>query len=374
MNTKKIVLAFYIESFTYRGTCTALFDYAYYNQKLLNNKSVIIYNDTAIPKNPDEQLVYDKFLSEFECVLFKSYSQLAKYNIDMVYCIKYGKLDNHFTYSNNCVFQSISRRTTHEKYIPTAVHCVFHMDNKNIHGDVYAGVSKSVAKGFNTTSKSTMFPYVDHIISLPDNNLDLRTELKIPKDAIVFGRLGGTDTFNIPFVKDAILDVVRSNDYQLTRSNDDTNNKTNSCEMQKVYFLFAVCPEMLRDVKSKYIISLEPFFDNTKKRIFINTCNAMIHASSLGESQGLNILEFSYCNKPVVTWNGGLLHKQHLENLGDYGIRYNNKNELYNIITNWNNIDMKRINFKNVCDKFTPNKIMADFKKVFIDPCMSSSL
>ena len=34
--------------------------------------------------------VYDKFISEFECVLFQSYTQLKQYNIDMVYCIKYG--------------------------------------------------------------------------------------------------------------------------------------------------------------------------------------------------------------------------------------------------------------------------------------------
>ena len=36
----------------------------------------------------------------------------------------------------------------------------------------------------------------------------------------------------------------------------------------------------------------------------------------VGESFGLSVLDFAYCEKPVITWNGGLWHKQHLSYLG----------------------------------------------------------
>lgn len=181
---------------------------------------------------------------------------------------------------------------------------------------------------------------------MPDIKEDLRGILNIPKDAIVLGRLGGTDTFNIPFVKNVIEKIIKES---------------------KTYFLFATLPEMLKDIKSKYIISMEPFFDSIMKRKFINTCNAMIHASELGESQGLNILEFSYCNKPVITWNGGKWHKQHLSNLGDYGVLYNNEEELYNIIMNIDKILKIDIDFTQICIPFSPEIVMNKFKKIFID-------
>lgn len=318
-------IGFYVESFTYRGTFTALFDYAYYNQTLLHNKSIIIYDDSSLSNSDFNSFVFDKCKKTFDCRKVKTVDELK--DLDLIYCIKYGKKDVHFKFINSGIVSNIK----------TVVHCVFCMDEQ--HGDVYAGVSNSVAK-------NGQYPFVDHVISLPDIKEDLRGILNIPKDAIVLGRLGGTDTFNIPFVKNVIEKIIKES---------------------KTYFLFATLPEMLKDIKSKYIISMEPFFDSIMKRKFINTCNAMIHASELGESQGLNILEFSYCNKPVITWNGGKWHKQHLSNLGDYGVLYNNEEELYNIIMNIDKILKIDIDFTQICIPFSPEIVMNKFKKIFID-------
>ena len=49
------------------------------------------------------------------------------------------------------------------------------------------------------------------------------------------------------------------------------------------------------------IIYLDPTLDPIEKTKFINTCDAMIHARSNGETFGLAIAEFSLKNKPVIT-------------------------------------------------------------------------
>lgn len=124
---------------------------------------------------------------------------------------------------------------------------------------------------------------------------------------------------------------------------------------------------MLQQVNHPNIIYLESFTDLNVKRKFINTCDAMIHACSLGESWGLSILEFCLCNKPVITWNNGVWHKQHLNNLGDKAIKYNNKEELYKILNEFNPKNHKHIDYTSVASEFTPTKIMSQFKEVFLD-------
>lgn len=344
------VIAFYLFDFGYRGTNVATFDYAYYNQSLLNNISLIIFNNDALLNSNSSQKVLDKFIETFPCIKFKTEKGLLKnlkklkkeeggpIFIDYVYCLKYGKKSiNVFPFNNDIVF----------KIIPTLIHCVFDMDKENEHGYKYVGVSKSVSKGI---KKESDFKYVDHMINLPDDIRNLRYELNIDQNALVFGRLGGTDTFDIPFVKEVILDILDNRDYGIQTEN-------------PIYFIFAVRPEMLKDHSSPRLIFLDHFWDPTYKRKFINTCDAMIHASSLGESQGLNILEFMYCGKPIITHNGGLWHRQHLENLGDLAIKYNNEKELLNIITNFKK---RNIDYSKILKKFSPENIMNDFNNIFL--------
>ena len=40
----KQIVCFWLEHLGERGMCVSTFDYAYYNQKFLQNKSVILYN------------------------------------------------------------------------------------------------------------------------------------------------------------------------------------------------------------------------------------------------------------------------------------------------------------------------------------------
>jgi glycosyltransferase involved in cell wall biosynthesis len=315
-------IAFHVYQFSFRGSEVALFDYALYNRRILNNISVIVSpkNQKAEP-HPE---VLKKFMNEFQIIYYTDLNDLENIckqeGIDAVYTIKYGTRD-----------ELVLKNT------PTWVHCVFTTNEP--HGNVYSGVSDSVSQKNNNGVK---YPVVNHIVHLPDINSNFRTALNIPENATVLGRHGGEDTFNVPFVKTAIIKILEEKD--------------------DIYFIFAVRPHMLNDFNHKRVIYLESFTDSRIKRKFINTCDAMIHACTLGESFGLSILEFSFCNKPVITWNGGIWHKQHLINLRDKALIYNNESELLNIFRIGFNTNLNY----NVTENFTADKIMKQFEQVFI--------
>ena len=84
-----------------------------------------------------------------------------------------------------------------------------------------------------------------------------------------------------------------------------------------------------------------------KKKKFINTCDALLHAIYGGETFGLTCGEFSICEKPVITF-GGSREREHLLILKDKVITYNNSNEILNILNTFKKHDMKN----NVCDDF----------------------
>ena len=55
---------------------------------------------------------------------------------------------------------------------------------------------------------NTNYPVVPHMIRIFETNENLRLELSIPNDSIVFGRYGGLDTFDLDFVHNAIKDII----------------------------------------------------------------------------------------------------------------------------------------------------------------------
>ena len=319
-----MLIAFHVSNFSFRGTEVATFDYAYYNIKILKNDSIIVY-----PKNRNKDIenidMFNKFKNNFKIYCYDTLGELETYlqslNCRGIYFIKYGKKDE-----------------LEMKSIPTFIHCVYTTDEP--HGTVYAGVSQSVSKN--------KYPIVPHIITIENDKNNLRKQLNIPDNAIVYGRHGGSDTFNIPFVKEAIKEVLNKN--------------------KDVYFIFAVKPLMLSDINHERLIFTKPFVDTRLKRQFINTCDAMIHACSLGESFGISVLEFSKCNKPVITWDGGDWNKQHLINLGEYAIKYRNKEELIEILSESKENEKWRENrdYWKTTIPFTPENVMKQFNEVFL--------
>ncbi len=318
-------IGFNIYSFSFRGTEIAIFDYADKNETILNNKSIILSPIRLLKDLSDCPEILDKFLNRFEKIHWFSdnfeLDELCKnLNIDAVYFLKYGT-------------------KTHNPYmeikIPSLIHCVYTVDDN--HGKVYASVSESVSLD------KPLVPVVPHMLNLSITDVeDLRNTLKIPKNAKVFGRHGGKDTFCFPNIEKVLKKVLDI----------DPN----------IYFLFMPLPDILKDINHPRLKSLPISTSIIFKEGFIKTCDAMLHAQILGETQGLSILEFSFYGKPVITWNGGRC-QQHLINLGKEAILYNNLSELMDILLSFKN---KEINKELIIYRYLPINVMREFDKIFL--------
>ena len=88
-------VAFWDNSLSERGTTTALFDYAYFNQTILKNNSYIFYDkDGTLTKKP----ILKKFRKHFTVHDVSNFEEIDKYleqyNISHIYIIKRGELDS----------------------------------------------------------------------------------------------------------------------------------------------------------------------------------------------------------------------------------------------------------------------------------------
>ena len=177
------------------------------------------------------------------------------------------------------------------------------------------------------------------MIRLYDTNENLRDKLNIPSDAIVFGRYGGTDAFNIPFVHKVIIDILKE---------------------KNIYFLFMNTD---RFYEHPNIIYLPGTTDLKMKRQMINSCDALIHAREGGETFGLTCGEFAVALKPVITY-GLSRENNHIHILGNKAILYTDYKSLYNIFNDFirDKYDMTDNGFL----QYTPEKVMNIFKNVFI--------
>jgi hypothetical protein len=203
------------------------------------------------------------------------------------------------------------------------------------HGDVYAYVSKWLS---DSCSNGEM-PYVPYMADLPNVEENLRADLEIPEDAVVFGRTGGHDTWNLPFsnqVMEALL-----------------------AHRQDAYFLFQNTPIPFEHERITHVESTADLIYKTK---FINSCDAMIHARHEGESFGLACAEFSLRNKPIITWNGSR-ERNHIDILGPKGLYYENGREMFDVLLSFEKSTDKDWN----CYKdFNPQTVMEKFKEVYL--------
>jgi len=308
---------FHTLTLNFRGTAVAVYDYAKYNQEILGNESIICY-DANVPQELDvstEKDVVDFIRKEFKVVSYSNDNELQKLcdEVDVAYFIRYGHIEPL-------------------PKVKSAVHAVFQAYEP--HGDRYAYVSEwlSTKMGYNV-------PFVPHIVDLPNPTEDYRTKLNISKDKKIIGRYGGYLTFDLQFVKNQIIDFVNNND--------------------DFVFLFVNTQPFYKHKNIKYIDSI---VDRQKKSNFINTCDAMLHARTRGESFGLSICQFLFHNKPVFAWNGGL-DQNHIFLLKEYGSLFN-ENDL---IEKLKDIDsFRNKDWYGIVDQFNPKTVINKFNEVFL--------
>lgn len=318
-------LAFFVNKLTLRGTEIALYDYAHYNETLLGNQSIVItYNKEMVKNSVDyDEKAYEKFSQRFPVFYCNTRDEIediiVKESIDIFYIIKSGESNDNL-YVTNC---------------KCVVHCIF--NTQYPHGDIYATISPCVNK-----INGTNVPIVPHIVTTYDTSEDLRDELNIPRDAIVFGTYAGLDMMNIDYVKKVACDVSSDPAYS------------------NIYFIFMNIHQFSNNDRMRF---LEGTTCQIKKTKFINTCNAMYYGRNGGESFGLACGEFSIQNKPVIA-KLNEFHNNHLDVLGDNIIGHTCYDELYHIITNWNMYNKNVEN--NAYKQFTPEIVMEKFNSVFI--------
>ncbi len=293
IDTAMKVVGFLSNRLTLRGTEIALYDYADYNESYLGNKSIIITQryDKVKHLQDTDSLAYDKFTERFQIEYYDHREDIdevvVRCEITHLYIIKYGVNDG--LVSSKC---------------KNLIHCVFNTTQP--HGDVYAAVSNTV-----NVLHHTDVPVVPHLIRV-NNTLDnYRQELQIPENCIVFGRYGGADSFDIPFVKECILKIVES------RSD--------------IYFLFMNTDPFLTH---PCVIYMPGATVSYVKRKFINTTDALLHARMSGETFGLTCGEFAICSKPVITY-GNSLERNHIEILKDKGVLYYDFDSIHKILTDF---------------------------------------
>lgn len=312
-------VGFHSNQLSLRGTEIALYDYADFNERLLGNQSVIF---TPFQSEFHSIQAAEKFSKRFKICSYTCPDELnhslAKHEIDFLYCIKAG-------------FDDGLKVTA----CPTGVHAVFPYFEP--HGAVYAYVSQWLSESMGNGQQ----PFVPHLVTLPRHSKNLRKQLDIPPEAVVFGRYGGFETFDILFVQH-VVDLI-------------------AAECPQLYFLFLNTQQF--GTPRKNLIFLESTSDLDEKVTFINSCDAMLHARTSGETFGLAIAEFAFCEKPIISWSGSH-EKGHYQILKDQALYYSDANELAKLLVTFSP------NQGPLCtryaEEFSPEIVMRKFYDVFL--------
>jgi glycosyltransferase involved in cell wall biosynthesis len=314
---------FHTNTLNFRGTTVAVQDYAKFNQEILGNESVICYN-ASIGYEKDmgsEQSVVDELSKMYDVRPYDTYEELETItsDVDFAYFIRGGQQEPTPTNTK------------------TGIHAVFGFDDP--HGDRYAYVSEWLSK----EASGGKHPFVPHMVDLPKPTGDFREALGLNSDDIVIGRIGGYYTFDLPWVYSAITSVVEKN--------------------PKVKFLFVGTYPFIDHPNVRFI---NEFSSRQKKSNFINTCDAMIHGRSRGETFGLSIVEGLALDRPVFAWeNGAELNHRVVLGGDNSNLLYNESNLVEKLL------NVKKYNesgeYSALVKDYLPEPVMKKFKEVYYD-------
>ncbi|MFN3076274.1 MAG: hypothetical protein ABT940_05245 [Alphaproteobacteria bacterium] len=316
-------IAFHSNQLGLRGAEVAVYDYAHFSETLLGHQSVVLYQASNKDNDP---LVVGKFRDRFPLFGYDDFQEvdgiLKREKVDRFYQLKAGENDGRLS-----------------RELPNLVHAVFPVPPEEAHGEIFAFVSEWLSE---VCSQGTL-PFVPHMIHLPSHDLSLREHLKIPEEAFVFGCYGGYTSFDIPFVHQAVMAA-------LDRRRD-------------LYFLFMNIAQFVRHPR---VFHFKGVTDLSLKVAFINTCDAMLHGRSLGESFGIACGEFSIKNKPVAAYRDAP-HRNHIHILGKKGIYYGNYEEVMTILLDISHDFVNSRTWDCYSTAFAPPPVMEQFQRVFLD-------
>lgn len=332
---EKTKVAFLLEHLLVRGTEVATFDYADFNEKLLDNESFIILFHEGNPRRAAmdhssevEEVFVKRFGKDhfFECKTIDEVNGiLHAQNIEIIYWQVNGLRDFRI--------DQLAKKK--------AIHAVFGFVPQ---GDAFAAISQWLSKTNPDYSNISVVPYI--VRTPKDRVTTLHDQLHIPREAIVFGRHGGYQECSVPFAKEAIIE--------------------SALRHPNWYFLL-LNTERFCDLAN--VIYLDKTWDYDLKEQFINTCDFMLHARLGGETFGLACAEFSVRNKPVITYRFGG-DKAHVDLLHDKGLFYGTKEELLAHLEQCaaHRDEMRLMDWDAFSKDYNPEVVMQKFNAIFIQP------
>jgi hypothetical protein len=317
-----VKVVFHTNQLNVLGTSVAVFDYAHFNEKLLGNESLVMYEKNHLW---NEQPAVDHFKKRFPLLAYEDFAHVDRMlmdaGADVCYYMKSGERDGKIN-----------------KYGRCAVHVVFQAYEP--HGDVYAYLSQWLS------DKVTggVSPVVPPIVQLPAPTSSLRATLGIPERAVVFGRHGGWHDLDLDFAQRAIERVAK--------------------EKSDIFFVLVNTRPFCTPLPN--IIHLPATSDLQFKANFIASCDAMVHGRSRGETFGLAIAEFLYSGKPVFAWTGGTMGQNHHALLKDKKLFYDSEDELYRALIGFESWRWRASEIKAWVAPFAPEPVMRKFSEVFL--------
>jgi hypothetical protein len=316
------IVGFLSNKLTLRGTEVAMYDYADFNETILGNRSIAITRPYEVVQHELDAHpeAYKRFADRFPLEFYRTQADIdaivMKHGITHLYVTKYGVNDGLL--STKC---------------RNLVHAVF--DSSYPHGEVYAAISDHINE-----LKRTLVPVVPYMVRVGKTPGNYRSAFDIPDDAIVFGRHGGFDSFDLPFVHATVQRVLQ--------------------DCPHVWFLFMNTQQFCQHPRALF---MQGSTDLEVKRAFINSCDAHLHARGGGETFGLTCGEFAVCLKPVITFANSP-ETNHIGVLGEKAVLYRDADELYRILSTFakDQYDMQGNGYL----AYTPEKVMAIFDRVYL--------
>ncbi len=324
-------IAFYIDEMNFRGVANSTYQYSHFNESILKNKSIIFYNK----KNRfNKKEVINKFKKRFTVIGVEWFKDIddnkKKFKIDFIYTQKGGEKNSWVSYK-----------------IKTLVHFVYPQALKEIHGYKYVGVSDWHSRNFSNHK----IPFLPYIVQINKSKQNLKKKLKIKKNQIVFGCHGGESSFDLKFVHDTLLEIVK--------------------KRKDIVFLFLNIDKFC---KHPQIIFLKGSSDEVYKKKFLNTCDAMIYGRSLGESFGMSCGEFAIQGKKIISYKFNR-HKSHIYSLGKKNFdEYSSRKSLFNLLSKYEKKNAINFDKKNMYLNCSPQKVMKIFNEVFLKDKFSIKL
>ena len=304
-----------------RGSENALWDYANFNETILGNRSLICH--PAELENAENR-TFAKWKARFPLVPYRTKAELSsklkERGVDILYQIKPGPYDGFVV-----------------PRIKNCIHSMFLSDE--FHGDSFAYVSRWCSKVMTGREES----FVPHFVPQLESEAGLREKLGISTKSRVFGRHGGWDTFNIPFVREAVVRHARQN--------------------PEDHFVFLNTEPIREGENLTNIHYLSATVDPVEKAKFLATCDAMLHGRWHGETFGLAVGEFAVLGKPVLTFSESR-ERAHLEILGNQSLRYRHAGELMKILKDFRPHRTQGTEYEIFGD---PKVVMKLFQKKFLE-------